>query len=436
MENELTIHYEIKDIRFDQYGEDNFSVAIAQGDATVDEVASRFELTLKPVADGQWQFVNLDWHIDSSPPSVLGEQECIKALINCTARLLYTINIWPGEQTEGGARLSLNERVIPENVRGRVLISFRSSILNIPSVRWVHLWDRIERRIEADPFFEVLGFKKEAVQSALPIIKEIFPTDWVRARYAAAGNCGMADQFEQGSEGWFPAYHLARTAQGSICRDPGWNYLVEIGLALEVLCDFEGIDRLKRKLTKSPGTQHHLCLAANLHERGLLRGLEPLTGVGAASNDLLVGEGKDIFQVEVKEFTSRNPARQIQREIADKVKKLPPRPKQSVVFHMVLNENGLFYKKGEDCFLDAITELQNSLPDKISAIIAGKIFVDSKGGRIKRNVDQIVTNPTAIVPIGKEYLQKVFEANFSEVEHPTYGIGTFFLFENESQDEL
>ena len=243
--NETKIHYEIKGLRFGRHGENNIFVAIVRGDATVNEIVSRFELTLEAIADGQWRLVNLSWQNNNPPPPILGQQQFIQALVNRSARLLDTINMWPSEQTEGGARLCLNERVIPEDVRDRVLVSFRSNILTVPSASWDHLWNHIERRVEADPFFEVLGFDRETVQRVLPLIKNIFPNDWTRARYNNAGHSGMADQFEPGTEGWFPAYHLARTAHGAICRDPGWNYLIEIGLALEVLREFEGADRLK-----------------------------------------------------------------------------------------------------------------------------------------------------------------------------------------------
>jgi len=427
--NESTIHYEIKGLRFGRHGEDNTSVAIARGDAIVSGAVSGFELILSPISDGQWKLVNLGWHTDGSLPPILHEQQSMKALVNCAARILDTINMWPSEQAEGGASLCMNQRVIPKDVRDRTLVSFRPKILNVPSASWHHLWDHIEGRVEGDTFFDVLGFDRITVQRVLPLIKEIFPSDWVRARYAAASHSGMSDQFDSGLDGWFPAYHLARTAHGSICRDPGWNYLVEIGLALETLRDFEGVDRLKRQLAKSPGTQHHLCLASDLHKRGLLKGLEPLTGVGAATNDLLVGLNGNMFQVEVKEFTSQYPAKRLQREIANKVVKLPQKLEQPVVFHVVLNEKGVFDKEREDCFFSAITELQDSLPAIISAVVAGKRFLDSKGGRIKRNIEKVVTNATAIAPIDEEYLRAVFETNYSNVEYPIYGIGSFFSFE-------
>jgi len=379
---------------------------------------------LAPIAEGEWRFV----HLASPQPPVLREKRFRQESENRTARLLDTINILPGEQEASGATVNLNQRVIPDDVRGQVIVSFRPDILDVPSAHWDHLWDHIERRVDADPFFEVLGFDKTILQRVLPLLREVFPGDWVRARYAATGLAGMADQFEPGADGWFPAYHLARTAHGAICRDPGWNYLVEIGLAIEALQDFDGIDRLKRQLTKSPGTQHHICLAADLHERGVLKGLEPSTGAGSTTSDLLAGVDGRLYQIEVKEFTSNNPARRLQREIADKDRKLPRRPEQSVVFHIVLNENGEFYKQLEDKFFNAVTALQNHLPKKISAVVAGKRFVDSKGGPVKRDVERVVINPNAIMPADEEGLRTIFQANYQDAEHPFYGIGTFIMF--------
>ncbi len=297
------IHYEIKGIRFGRHGDSCLAVAITRGNATLNGVLFNFELILAPISDGQWRLVNLGWFTNGPPPSVLGEQQFIQALVTRTARLLDTVNMWPSEQNDGSAKISLNERVIPNDVSDSVIVSFRSKILTVPSASWKHLWDHIERRVDADPYFEILGFEKSIVQRVLPSIREVFPYEWARARYKAAGLTGMGDQIEPDTDGWFPAYHLARTAHGAICRDPGWNYLIEIGLALEDLREFDGVDRLKKHLTKYPGNQHHVCLAADLHKRGVLIGLEPPTGVGSATNDLLVKSGKIVFQIEVKELT-------------------------------------------------------------------------------------------------------------------------------------
>lgn len=428
--NKTQIHYEIKGVRFDRHGADRTSVSVARGVANVEGNTFRFELVLAPTADGQWSLVSLGWDSSQPVPAILGDTKFVQAIVNCSARLLDTINMWPSEQTDSGAKISLNERIIPEDVRDRVLVSFRPNILTVPSADWQYLWDHIERRVDADLFFEVLGFEKATLQKVLPVLRNVFTNDWVHKRYSDAGISGMADEFEPGNDGWFPAYHLARTAHGAICRDPGWNYLVEIGLALVALQEFEGFDQLKRQLAYSPGTQHHLCLASDLHERGLLKGLEPPTGIGTASNDLLVGLGERRFQVEVKEFTSRNPARRLRQEIEDKIRKLPPVPDDPIVFHVVLSENGVFDKERENAFFEAVANLRGDLPDKISAIVAGKRYVDSKGGRVKRETDMFVSNPTALAPIAEHDLRQVFETKYSDPEYPLYGIGTFFVFGN------
>jgi hypothetical protein len=424
----MKIPYKIKGLRFGRHGADDLSVAIARGNVIVNGISWKFELILAPIAKGEWRLVHLASVTGGFTPPVLREKQLRKELVNTTARLLYTINMWPSEQNADGARISVNERVIPEGVRDKVIVSYRPDILDVPSAHWDHLWDHIERRVDADPFFEVLGFDKTNLQRVLPLLREIFPGDWVRARYAAAGLTGMAGQFEPGADGWFPAYHLARTAHGAICRDPGWNYLVEIGLAIEALRDFDGVDRLKQQLTRSPGTQHHICLAADLHERGILKGLEPATGAGAATSDLLAGVDGRLYQIEVKEFRSNSPAKQLRRNIADKVKKLPGEPEQPVVFFVVLIEDGEFNKQLEDDFFDTVTELESLLPEKISAVVAGKRFVDSKGGPVKRDIERVVINPKAIMPVDEEGLRTIFQANYQNASHPFYGIGTFFMF--------
>ena len=98
------------------------------------------------------------------------------------------------------------------------------------------------------------------------------------------------------------------------------------------------------------------------------------------------------------------------------------------MFHIVLNENGEFYKQLEDKFFNAVTALQNHLPKKISAVVAGKRFVDSKGGPVKRDVERVVINPNAIMPADEEGLRTIFQANYQDAEHPFHGIGTFIMF--------
>ncbi|HKJ39556.1 MAG TPA: hypothetical protein VJ972_12335, partial [Anaerolineales bacterium] len=70
----------------------------------------------------------------------------------------------------------------------------------------------------------------------------------------------------------------------------------------------------------------------------------------------------------------------------------------------------------------------DKIPEKISAVVAGTRFVDSLGGRVKRETRSILINSSAKTNI--EDLRKLFENNFSKITYPCYGIGNFFYFEN------
>ena len=421
------VHYEIKGLRFDEHGSEKMCVAVARGDANYLGKTYRFELKLKPLENGEWQGISLGWI--GVPTPIFQTDEFVRKLVNTAARTLDIVNMWPSEQEENAARISMNQKVVLSEADEQLIVSFRSGMLSVPSASWEHLWDLIERRVRYDKQFRVLGFDNETVLRLLPLISTVFPDSWARARYRSAGLPGIGDQLEPTKDGWFPAYHLARTAHAAICRDPGWNYLVEIGLSLEELKEFDGLDRLQRQVTKSPGTQHHLCLAAELHSRGILVGLERSTGVGSATNDLVVCYEGEEYQVEVKQFTSKNPEKRLKAEIEDKNKKLPSQPEHAVVFHIVLSEDGFFDPEKEKLFFEAVGQMADELPESISAVVAGRRFVDSRGGRIKRDVQVVVVNPKALKPVREEALRTIFAPNYSRMHLPMYGIGSFFVFE-------
>ncbi len=431
--NEVNIHYEIKGLRFECREPERLGVAVVRGDATVACQAFGFELVASPIDDGQWELVSLNWHADRHPPRVLGGLEFTHGILNRTARLLDTVNMWPAETTSAGAQMCLNERVIPDEVKDRVIVSYRPNVLGIPSARWEYLWDHIYRRVDADPYFHVLGFEHSTVERVLPLLRNTFSDDWVCARYRAAGLSKMADPLEREDNQWFPAYHLARTAHGITCRDPAWNYLVEIGLSMEALQGFDGVEKLSRQLSRSPGTQHHFCMAAELHNRGLLEGLEPPTGSGSASSDLLVAGNSQLYQIEVKEFTSQNPIRKLRQELFEKATKLPRIPKHPVVFHVTLSERGAFNKTREEAFFSAVGNLKADIPDSISAIAAGKRFVDSMGGRVKRDLECVILNPSGNPQARESELRTLFGSTHQQLSYPLYGIGSFIACEGRNR---
>lgn len=171
--------------------------------------------------------------------------------------------------------------------------------------------------------------------------------------------------------------------------------MVEIGLSIHELQEFKGVQRLKQQIARSPGTQHHLCLAAELYRRGYLLALEPPTGSGGSTNDLFVTCGDLQYEIEVKEFASQDPGAKLLKEINEKSSKLPKCPAKPIVFHAVLVGNGAFDKAKEDRFFQSIRELElkQNMPRNISAVVAGRRFVDSSGGRVKRDAEIRILNP-------------------------------------------
>lgn len=420
--------YQFQSIKFALAACTNESLALTNGRLIVAGTEARFGLALAPKADGQWELK--DVRCDEVLSKFLHNTEVLQQLVNKAAVLLKTINMWPEEPgSSNGARLSMNRQLAPSAVADRVIISFRPDMLSLPMAEWDTVWHLIGMRIKSDPYFRVQGFSKDEVEQAITPLKNIFSGPWVGGRYRQKHiKPKMASTIPQDMEGWFPAYHLARTALGAICIDPGWNYLIEIGLSIRELAKFNGLQRLTQQIARSPGTQHHLCLAAELFRRGYLLALEPKTGSGRSTNDLLVTCGDRQYEIEVKEFASSEPARQLIKEIERKCKNLPERPERPVVFHAVLIDKGNFEKSKEDLFFEAVKELAPNIPSKISAVVAGRRFVDSSGGRVKRDAEIQILNPVAQVPSNAEDLATLFARNYHSVHYPIFGIGSFFHF--------
>jgi hypothetical protein len=108
---------------------------------------------------------------------------------------------------------------------------------------------------------------------------------------------------------------LARTCSGSICVDPGWNYLVDVGLSLTTLATCPGINSIRNGLAGHPPLIYQLTLAGWLKRRGILSELEPETGIGNHKNDFTVAaEGLNI-DLELKVLTSNRPGANLEKEI-------------------------------------------------------------------------------------------------------------------------
>ncbi len=395
------------------------------GQATSAYARRTFMLRVSQVPSGEWRLEDLAWR---SPPSQdFRSRELLRGMVDLAARLLRTVNTWWGEQHEGAAKLVFNEMIPPSGTVPRVCFSFRPQILSIDPPPWSNLWELIQARIRWDPSFWVQGICETEVLQAVGHLERIFPSDWVRAQYkkhgVGEGSCLMNWPMPSSSPTWFPAFHLARTAAGAVCVDPAWVYLIEIGLARQGLEGVPGIHILERQLTRSPGSRHHLCMGAMFHARGLLLELEPNAASG--NNDLLVKGSESLYEIEVKEFTSERPLDRLQSEIGRKVATMPRKPELPVVIHVVLADGHGADPLREATFLETLATLAENLPPQISALVGGRCFLDASGSAVKRDAQQIVLNPAAIVPSSEQDLEALFAENYDTILYPTFGFGNF-----------
>ncbi len=432
------LKYEIVDVNFVHSPELNEDGALLSFDISNDIDSKLLFAFVIPGNDGQWVLRKMHW-VDGVQP--VDEMKFAQFIVNTSAKILTTTNLWSGAQTQSGAKMFLNQERVPDENIGTNSISNRFNMLEAKYPPWEELWMRIENRVQNDVYFRVHGFSKHQVLEGIKELKRVFPWEWVKARYREGPFAStpplMSDGFPpEGHKAWFPAYHLARTALGSICVDPGWNYLLEIGLSIQELSNFEKINVLTDKLTNSPGTQHHLCFAAELYRKGYLIGLEPSTGSGNASNDLLAKVNDDQFSIEVKEFTSNNSVKKLRKELADKNRKLPKNTIESIVFHIVLREEGDRDVAKEQAFLRDVQSIRTEMPELISAIVVGTRFVDACGGRVKRETKDILINEKAKNYSKADSLKQLFENNFDEITYPAHGIGTFFYAAKQFEPDL
>jgi hypothetical protein len=433
MHQDLKLRYEITDIRF--AAAPNYDcMAIANGTLTLRGRKRDFSVHLVPVDDGTW--IRIGGRLQYDHLFLRDDPGFWSPIVRTAGVLLKTINMWTVSSGANGAQVAMNEQLAPAEHRDRVHFSIRPNMFDLPDADWPTLWGRIENRVKVDPFFEVRGYTREETLTALRPLKKIFPIDWVKRRHrdvlqekeaiklAAKAGREMPD--------WFPASHLARTALGAICVDPAWNYLVNIGQAVHQLTDFPGADRLFKELTRNPGSQHNLCMAAELLQRGLLVGLETSTGIGNATNDLLVKVAEVTYAIEVKEFHAADPIAKLKKELSDKAKKLPPIPREPVIFHVVLAETDGTRVREEKNFVESVSQLAADLPASISAIVVGRRFVDAAGGPVKRDTCGIFTNASTSEPSIDADLARIFEKNFVEITYPQFGVSSFMDWQTQA----
>lgn len=334
-------------------------------------------------------------------------------------RLLWMQPV-PGTN-EGGAQIRVGQTLMSEEQCRDAFSIVRGDILSLYRLDWPKLWPAIENRLMYDPEFWINGFTRHDAMDAAKILKTAFPWEWVRRRYRNAAKkpseVGMWDVMpaDQG----FPAYHLARTAIGCICKDPGWNYLITLAESCKLLKGFPKGSSLLQRIATEPGHIHQANFSGYLLQRRLLAEIEPATGSGNARHDMAVRVGDVIFDIEMKALTSSNPARQVTQEIMEKCRKLPSTPPRPVVFFVLLVETSVAsdHKAWSDQ-LHSITPEVFERTAGVSSVVVGRMFVDSSGGPVKWSFDKFVINDRAHHRVDEPQLRLVFQPNWQRLSYP------------------
>jgi hypothetical protein len=321
----------------------------------------------------------------------------------------------------GGAKIQVGHTLMNAEQEQASFAIFRGDILTFYRLGWSHLWSAIDNRLSYDPEFWVNGFTRQDAVRAVAVLKSIFPWEWTRKRYRSAAKnpstVGMWNEM-QADQG-FPAYHFARTAIGCICKDPGWNYLITLAQSCNNLNSYPRGPSFLKRIASNPGDIHHANFAGYLHQRGMLAEIEPPTGSGSATNDLAAKIGETIVDIEMKSLTSNEPARQIGQEVLDKCRKLPALPKRPIVFFALLVEKSSAGEaKTQQQQLDSITTSLMKNTAGVSAVVVGRMFIDSAGGPIKWNFEKFLINEQAHHRVDELLLRQIFKPNWERICYP------------------
>jgi len=393
-----------------------------------------FQLFISHEGQGKWKYEKLilsAHKLNSKTKKQFQSSDFKSQLVSKVSTVLTTINMWYGEQSKQGGKSNLNQFYPPEDAIDKVSVSFRSNVLDIPNTSWDRLWELIKLRANNDEFFWVQGFSQEELFESIEELEQIFPASWIKKQFKddeTGEYHSLNFELPQESKFWYPSYHIARTSIGAICVDPAWNYLIELSNAIKELKSFPKLKSIKNSLTKQAGNQHHLCYANEFKKRKMLVELEPLIGNGPAKNDLLIKFNDQLIDIELKAFTSQSPENRIKKEISKKINQLPKNVARPLIFHLVLIENEGYNRTQELNFFESVRRIDSELLGDIHAVVAGRMFVDSTGGHLKRDIQAVNINSLSKFSISQEEIEEIFKPNYSEIIYPIYGIGSFIEF--------
>lgn len=376
----------------------------------------------------------------SAIPVSLTHEDNLVAITRTTMAALRPtwLKSMPNPEGEGAGLQVGQAKMTPVDLDESLLVA-RFELLALARPEWSSMWEGIAERARWDPELRVHGVSAERVRASIPILKQLFPTDWVRRKYRDESPdrdaAGMWSDYEP--DVFFPAYHLARAGLGATCKDPGWNYVIALAEAITLLRTVPGGRRLISELPRSAGAVHHAVFAKYLSECGRLVEVNPGTGSGNDTHDLTARADDGLQDYELKTVSSPRPGSRIADEIRSRIARLPARPARPIVIlTLLLPKQEAAVGKTLNDYLGTIDESCFAGSSKISAVVAGAAFVDASGGDIKWRFDKFVRNAAAVNPVSEDSLRSVCAQNWNRIAYPAFPIFMKYGLTPETRDQV
>lgn len=355
-------------------------------------------------------------------PSNLYSDDNISGICNVLIKALQPTWFRPlYDEEKKGCRIQIGQcKITRKQERSSFLIA-RFNLLTLSEAPWDTLWEDIYDRVRFDPEFRVQGFRRRDIQFALNKLKHVYPWEWVKSKYKRAlENQAAEPQMNQPvtADYFFPAYHLARTSMGAICKDTGWNYIMSLAQALKILREHENGDQLIREVTSKKGAFHQAIFSKYIADQEALLAVNQPIGSGSKKHDILAQCDDRIIDIEMKVLSSIRPAQRLKNEIRSLDRVLPRKPNNPIVFYTVLAENAPLGKTEVNEYMKSIDSNCFGTSKKISAIVVGKMFVDSRGGCVDWDFDKYLVNTKAQRRITKSKLRQLFRKRTTPTQYP------------------
>lgn len=282
-------------------------------------------------SNGQWATDNRSIHWQERLPAFLNPLHCDHFLENMCRLLQMVVNgfgvmaLDSIPNPDGSYRVKIHNIVLaPSDFRSAHAV-YRQKVIGFYRPEWEELWAIIDNRAKYDPQMQCDGFSKDQLVTALEKLRQYFPWEWIRARYAEAlhrksPEVSLHEDIDCDYERWFPVAPLVRAANGFLCKDPAISALVTLGLEMENIRKVPGWEELLSRIGKR-GFLFQALLTSHFSRLGKLIAVERQSG--NTQDDLVLGPEHEIG-IEVKTMKpSKLDAASLNKIMSKKSSKLP-----------------------------------------------------------------------------------------------------------------